>query len=151
MTFWVEGRDGDDGLLALYERHYSARKYRDGRKRALCAGPGYRIVLTTLMYDAGLIWKWFKPMNDQQGVYCSFFRNEGPTKSSVLLREAMDIALKRWPGERLYTYVDARAVTSTNPGYCYKVCGWKECGRTKRSNLIILEYKPVDQVHTTAR
>jgi hypothetical protein len=28
---WIVGQDGEPELKALYDRHYSARKYRDGR------------------------------------------------------------------------------------------------------------------------
>ena len=52
-------------------------------------------------------------------------------------------AWKRWPGERLYTYVDPKKIKSTNPGYCFKVCGWRKCGVTKHRKLHILErYQP---------
>lgn len=149
MTYWIEGRDGDPGLLALYERHYSAYQYKDGRKRSRCVGPGYRIVLTTLMYDAACVWRKFQSLDNQQGINCAIFRNEGVfdrdgnrVPSSVLLREAMDIAFARWPGERLYTYVNPRAIRSSNPGYCFKVVGWRSCGITKERGYTILEYLP---------
>ena len=63
------------------------------------------------------------------------FRNEGPALSSRLIREGMEVAWGCWPGERLYTYVDARAVGWTNqaghnPGYCFLRAGWRRYGRT---------------------
>jgi hypothetical protein len=51
----------------------------------------------------------------------------------------MSIAWQRWPGERLYTYVNPRKVKSENPGYCFKVAGWTTCGTTKWRKLTILE------------
>lgn len=42
-------------------------------------------------------------------------------------------------GSRLYTYVDRRKVRSPNPGYCFKVAGWRNCGVTKARKLAILE------------
>ncbi len=151
---WIQTRDGTPGLLALYERHYSAYQYKDGRKRTKCVGPGYYIALTTLAYDAGFIWRKFKSMDHQEGINCAFFRNETSMypagdprrlKSSDLLLEAMDLAFKRWPIERLYTYVKPGALQSVrpfNPGYCFKVCGWQFCGITKARKLHILEYLP---------
>jgi hypothetical protein len=141
-SHWIVGRDGDPGLLALYERHYSAYRYADGRKRTRCVGPGERIVLTTLMYDAAFVWKKFRSLDNQIGVNCSIFRNESPVRSSELIREAMTFAEQRWPGERLYTYVNPAKIASINPGYCFKVCGWKTCGTTKKRGLTILEYVP---------
>ena len=35
---WWLSKDGDDACLALYERHYSAYQYRDGRVRRLFCG-----------------------------------------------------------------------------------------------------------------
>jgi len=44
----------------------------------------------------------------------------------------------KWPGERLYTYVNSHKIRSTNPGYCFLRAGWRKCGMTK-GGLIILE------------
>ncbi len=46
-SLWFLTKDGDRACIALYERHYSCRQYRDGRKRTLFAGPGEKIVLRT--------------------------------------------------------------------------------------------------------
>jgi hypothetical protein len=70
------------------------------------------------------------------------FRNESPILSSVLIREACELAWRRWPGARLYTYVDARRVRSPNPGCCFKAAGWRACGKTKCRRLLILESLP---------
>lgn len=71
---------------------------------------------------------------------CAVFRNENKKLlSSALIKEAVAIALKRWPGERLYTYVNAKKIKSSNPGYCFKAANWKYCGKTK-GGLVILEY-----------
>ena len=74
----------------------------------------------------------------QPGVYCPVFRNEGPVRSSDLIRAAMELAWFRWPGERLFTYVDPGLVRSTNPGYCFLMAGWRKCGRSGRG-LVLLE------------
>jgi hypothetical protein len=84
-------------------------------------------------------------MDGQSGVCCSIFRREGGPRASVLVTEAMAVAWKRWPGERLYTYVNPKKVRSSNPGCCFKKCGWRVCGRTK-GGLVILEVKPLWRV-----
>ena len=75
----------------------------------------------------------------QAGVMCSIFRNEGPVRSSDLILEAEALAWRRWPGQRLFTYVWPAKVRSVNPGYCFKCAGWRQCGRNKDGRLIILE------------
>ena len=56
-----------------------------------------------------------------------------------MILAAEQLAWERWPGERFYTYVNARKVVSCNPGYCFLVAGWRRCGITKRNRLVILE------------
>jgi hypothetical protein len=75
-------------------------------------------------------------------VNCAIFRNEGAGLSSELLLSGMQIAWQRWPGERLYTYVDPIRVQSENPGYCFLKAGWRKCGITKSRKLIIMEVIP---------
>jgi hypothetical protein len=139
---WMEFRDGNSAALELYERHYCARRYADGRERELFVGPGEKVVLLTRERDALFAWRKFRDDSGQQGVCCAVFRNEGSHLSSELIREAMAIAWRRWPGERLYTYVDPSEVASPNPGYCFKQAGWRTAGRTKDRGLVILEASP---------
>lgn len=135
---WYLSKDGDLTLLALYERHYSAYHYRDGRIRRLFCGPGEKIVLRTKRGDAGFVWRNFIDQSGQRGVNCAFFRNEGAFLSSDLIRQADSIADHIWPGRRHYTYVNPKAVRSRNPGYCFSRAGWSRCGATK-GGLIVLE------------
>ena len=68
-----------------------------------------------------------------------FVRNEGPLRSSDLIRGAVRLAWQRWPGATLYTYVDAARIRSTNPGYCFLAAGWRRLPeRTKRRGLRVL-------------
>jgi hypothetical protein len=126
--------------LELYERHYSARRYSDGRRRGQFVGPGEHIVLRTGDCDAMFVWRKFIDDSGQEGVNCAVFRNEGPYRSSELIRQADAIADHCWPGERHYTYVDPKAVRSTNPGFCFMAAGWRRCGRTK-GGLLVFERK----------
>jgi hypothetical protein len=122
----------------MYRKHYSARRYKDGRHRTLFCGPGEKIVLRTFSADAIFVWKKFRSMDDQQGINCSIFRNGSGHRSSELIRQADAIADFVWPSERHYTYVNAKKVVSRNPGYCFLRAGWSKCGVTK-NGLIILE------------
>jgi hypothetical protein len=135
---WWLTKDGDRECLALYERHYSAYRYRDGRKRTHFCGPGQKIVLRTLEASALFVWRKFIDASGQVGINCSVFRNESAFRSSDLVRQADAIADHCWPGERHYTYVNAAKVRSTNPGFCFLQAGWRRAGRTK-GGLIILE------------
>jgi hypothetical protein len=137
--YWYQTKDGDPFAMELYQRHYSARHYKDNRNVKLFCGPGEKIVLLTENKDALLIWKKFMDNSDQRGVNCSIFRNESDILSSLLIIEAMKYANKKWPEERMYTYVNSKKIKSTNPGYCFLCAGWKVCGITK-GGLIILEF-----------
>jgi hypothetical protein len=110
----------------------------DGRERKLFCGPGEKMVLLTEREDALFVWRKFIDDSGQQGVNCAIFRNESGILSSLLIREAMLHAWRRWPGERLYTYVNPRKIRSSNPGCCFKMAGWKVCGVSK-GGLAILE------------
>jgi hypothetical protein len=142
---WWLTKDGDRDCLALYEKHYSAYRYADGRVRDRFAGPGQKIVLRTKVADAFFVWRKFidqcidhRTGERQAGINCAAFRNESTARSSDLIRQADAIADAVWPDCRHYTYVNAKAVASRNPGYCFLAAGWKRCGMTK-SGLLILE------------
>jgi len=135
---WYLTKDGDASCLKLYERHYSCYRYKDGRQRTQFVGPGESIVLRTGDADAMFVWRKFIDDSGQQGINCAVFRNEGPQRSSELIRQADAIADHVWPRERHYTYVDQKAVRSTNPGYCFVAAGWRKCGMTK-SGLKVFE------------
>jgi len=136
---WLPTRDGDPHVRVMFDRHYSRRRYADGRRPALFVGPGEKMVLISVDGRAFFVWRKFLdqcPLG--HGVNCAAFRNEGPTLSSVLIREACRLAWARWPGERLYTYVHPGRIRSTNPGFCFLAAGWHRCGHTA-GGLVVLE------------
>lgn len=142
---WWLTKDGDVDCLALYERHYSAYRYADGRVRRLFVGPGEKVVLRTEAGDALWVWRRFvdqcideRTKDRQAGVNCAVFRNESTVRSSELVAQADAIADVVWPDCRHYTYVDPSRVQSRNPGYCFLVAGWRRCGMTK-GGLLVLE------------
>jgi site-specific DNA-cytosine methylase len=140
VGYWRPAKDGDPLGYELYRRHYSAAKNPKPKQRQF-VGPGEKLVL--LGSDGKALWAWRKFIDDsgQTGVNCAVFRNESGHLSSWLVSEAVGWAWARWPGERLYTYVDAKAIRSRNPGCCFKAAGWRECGTTKKG-LIVLEKLP---------
>ena len=106
------------------------------------------MVLLTLHSDALFVWRKFKSKDPTAGpddVNCSVFRNESEITASTLILDAEALAWQRWPGQRLYTYVDADRIRSSNPGYCFKKAGWKVCGTTISKNLVILEKYPEER------
>lgn len=136
---WYSVLDGDPMARALFHRHYSRYVYKDGRRPKLFAGPGEKMVLMTTDGQALFLWRKFIDASGQKGINCAIFRNEGPILSSVLILEAEQLAWDKWPGERLYTYVNAKRVKSSNPGYCFIKAGWRKCGVTKKNKLLIFE------------
>lgn len=138
---WVETRDGDQSVRTVFDRHYSRRRYADGRRPSIYVGPGEKIVLRTESGDAICIWRKFLSMDHQKGVNCAVFRNESKRLSSDLILEAEGSAWERWPGSRFYTYVNPNKIRSTNPGYCFLMAGWRKAGVTK-GGLHILDKFP---------
>lgn len=139
---WIEARDGDDSVRAIFDRHYSRYRYADGRRPKLFVGPGEKMVLITACARAIFVWRRFKSAAGQHGINCAVFRNEGAGLASALIAAAEKRAWTRWPGERLYTYVDPRRVRSPNPGFCFIAAGWRRCGVTKIRRLLIYERSP---------
>jgi len=137
---WVPVRDGNTTAASIYDRHYSRNPASRGDPR--CAGPGEKMVLLTPCARALFVWRKFISKDQQDGVNCAIFRNEGAGRSSDLIRAAMVLAWLRWPGARFYTYVNPHRVRSTNPGCCFKAAGWRVCGITKTRRLLVLEALP---------
>lgn len=148
-SHWYPLHDGDPMAFGIMRRHYTFQKYADGRRnnpgnrsRRLFVGPGEKMVLATSDGLALFVWRKFIDDSGQQGINCAVFRNEGPHLSSTLILEAEQLAWGRWPGERLYTYVNPKRIKSANPGYCFKKAGWRTCGKTFAKQLHILEKYP---------
>ena len=146
---WYSIAVNDSRAASMYQRHYSSSKNKKDIRKWLrygIAAPGEKIVLCTS--DSRALFVWLKQKyvsNNQKGVNCAVFRNESDHLSSELILEAEEIALNKWPGSRLYTYVDPDSVLSKNPGYCFKIAGWQlvrdKAGKPVRTQkgLIILE------------
>ena len=146
LPVWFEVRDGHPLARAIYRRHYSCRNYKDGRLPKNILGPGEYILLLTAEADAIFAWRKFidDAIPKQTGVNCSIFRNEAQEKykSSELILIAEVFAQRKWPGERMYTYVsETKTRHKRDPGRCFRKAGWIPCGHTK-GGLLILEKLP---------
>lgn len=60
-------------------------------------------------------------------------------KSSEVILEAERMAFERWGPNRLYTYVDPKKISSPNPGYCFKMAGWKFAGISKSGKHLLVK------------
>jgi len=141
-TLWDVAADGDARALRLYERHYSAHHYADGRTRRLCLGPGEKMILLTPCGAAGFGWRLFHSDraedNDPDGVglNCAWFRNESHSLSSALILDAERHAAARWGARTAYTYVNVSATRKgrsrhAEPGACFIHAGWERDGETQ--------------------
>jgi len=146
---WTVSRDGDADCRAIFDRHYSRRRYADGRSPALFVGPGGKLVLVTPNLGAMFVWRKFIDDADdgsgqrQEGINCAVFRREGGPRASDMILAAEPFAWDKWPDEsRLYTYVDANKTRhKRDPGRCFRRAGWRECGRTKGGLVILEKYR----------
>jgi hypothetical protein len=144
---WMELRDGDESARSIFDRHYSRYIYADGRAPKLFVGPGEKLVLMTADGGAICVWRKFISLDRQEGVNCAVYRRERGDVASAMLGRARALAMARWPGERLYTYVDPAGVTPTMRGgrptwgHCFYQDGWRFAGLTKK-RLHVLERRP---------
>lgn len=115
-SVWLPVRDGDMTVRDIFDNHYSRRN-----DKTRFVGPGERMVLRTAAADAIFIWRLERFRQDrQEGVCCAVFRNESAHLSSDLILAADALAWERWPNSRLFTFVDANKIKSTNPGFCFQ-------------------------------
>lgn len=141
-NYWIVTDKGDQTCRQLADRHYN----RQTIGAPLFTRPGHNLVLRNADGTAVIVfWKGIRDDN----LDCweiTLFRNESNELSSKLINEAIKTVLNEWgkpPKEGIITFVDQHKIKSKNPGYCFKVCGFKQIGLTKINNLVILQYKDV--------
>jgi hypothetical protein len=120
--------DGEMSMLA--DRHYSRRTV--GARQFMYSGR--KIVIRNTEGTILFGWLWAhddKRMDGQTGYNCAIFRNESERCSSDVILECEQIAFAKWGPNRLYTYVNPGKIASVNPGYCFKMAGWKFLRRAK--------------------
>jgi hypothetical protein len=148
---WVQTKDGDPQGFQLFRRHYTFNPKRDQlsfwteKSETLFVGPGEKLVLISPCGLALFVWRREKyRLDDQAGVNCAVFRNEGAGLSSDLIRGADAAAWERWPGLRLFTFVDPKRTRhKRDPGRCFLRAGWRHAGWSK-TGLRILECFPTE-------
>ena len=126
-----------DPEMALFaDRHYSRKKI--GSPQFM--PPGRKLVLRNAEGTILFGWLWAKDeyrLDHQTGYNCTIFRNESDRKSSEIIIEAENLAVEKWGLNRFYTYVNAKKIRSSNPGYCFIRAGYKKIGVSK-AGLILL-------------
>jgi hypothetical protein len=140
---WTLVKDGNP--------HYSNYWYENEAAPKLFVGPGAKMVLLSSCGKAMFAWRKFVSRNGQVGVNCAIFHNESNNIASELIKEAVELAWNRWPGERLYTYVAPKEIKkSRTPGRCFIKAGWKYVRDAKGTKVVtkvhkhlILELLPV--------
>lgn len=143
-SYWLGVSAGDQRARALHRRHYSFhRKTFWTTQDHSLVGPGERMILLTLASDGLFVWRKERyRLDGQEGVNCAVFRNESAGLASEMIREAVALAWGKWPGERLFTFVNARKIRSSNPGYCFLRAGWTRLDQRTGKGLIVLELLP---------
>lgn len=133
----------DPRSAALADRHYSRRKI--GAPQFM--PPGQTLIL--LSTDERAVFGWWRPhpgsglraLNNLDGWTCTIFRNESTTQSSLLILAAEVELLARYDvgPDGLLTYVWDKKIRSVNPGYCFKVAGYKAIGRSADGRKTLLQ------------
>ncbi len=141
---WVQVKKFDPAAAALADRHYSRRKI--GSPQFMPPGE------TVVLWFEGGVFGWWRPhpasgikaMNGLDGWTCTIFRNESKLRSSDLILKA-ELALPDNCGPSgLITYVWDAKVKSANPGYCFKLAGYRKAGKSADGRKTLL-LKPFAQ------
>lgn len=144
MSPWVKVTKFDSRSAALADRHYSRRKV--GSPQFM--PPGQTLIL--LSNDEDAVFGWWRPdpksgikaMNGLDGWTCTIFRNESLAyQSSTLILAAEEMLLAEGYDvgpDGFITYVWDRKVKSVNPGYCFKLAGYKPRGRSADGKKTLL-------------
>lgn len=129
-THWLITDKGDQDVRVLADRHYSRQTVGDRQ----FARNGQNLVFITA--DSKAAWITFRPTAGKavrkdglDAWECALFRNEGPVKASILIREAVELSIALWgpwPIDGLLTYVKPECVKTEIPGYCFIRAGWKK-------------------------
>lgn len=137
--FWERSWRYDARVRIVADRHYS--RLRPGAPGFV--GSGRPLVLRSL--DGSAVWVslWQpRPTHAWPESWANvLFRNEGATRASDLIREAVAITRHEW-GEPLrdgfVTFIDpAKVRPKRTPGHCYVIAGWREAGVTTRGLLVM--------------
>ena len=118
----VVTRKFDREIVRLADDHYSRQK--PGTNQFM--PPGYTLVIRN--NEGTIVFGWLRQMyrdDAEHGYNCSIFRNVSARRSSDVILECEEIAIREWGPARLFTYVNPAMIRSPNPGYCFKQAGWR--------------------------
>ncbi len=148
--YWLAVKRTDHRAFGLYKEHYSAKKNLPYRRVGNTNVAGSGETMTLLLQDGTALFVWIhntvERLDKQIGVNCAVFRNDGRGSarvlSSELVTEADALAWGKWPGMRLFTYVDPSQVRSVQvmgkaPGQCFLAAGWRPCGHSAKGQAIL--------------
>lgn len=144
---WWRSWKADPAAVAIAADHYSRRRRARPDARQWCP-PGRGVPLRAIESTGSAIWHTHWPAADLamhgfgDAWICSIFRNLGAGLSSDLIVDALAVTraeLGDPPPAGTITFVDEHAVASPNPGYCFKVVGFRPVGRTKDRGLVVLQ------------
>lgn len=138
---WHRVKRTDPRARALADRHYSRQTV--GAAEFMASGR----TLVLLTADACAVWGAIENLDPagNRRWRCSMFRNEGPIRSSELVREATQRTRVYWrrvyggePSVPLQTEVDPRKTRrKRDPGRCFRRAGWQVIGEAR--GLVVLE------------
>lgn len=146
LPLWADGHwrrvnRCDARARALADRHYSRQT--PGALDFMANGR----TLVLLTDDARAVWGCIEMLGfDGTRMWrCSIFRNEGPTLSSELVREATARTYDYWrrhygglPSVPLRTEVDPEKTRrKRDPGRCYLRAGWRVVGETGSGKVLL--------------
>jgi len=148
-SYWLPSHRADPEVVPLADRHYNRQKVGSPQ----FAPPGRCIVFKTPALDAFWITSWPFAQYVKHawaGAWvCSAFRNEGPTLSSLLIREAVQRTIAHYgapPDLGMITFVDPKKTRhKRDPGRCFLRAGFKNVGFTK-GGLVALQLLPADML-----
>ena len=143
---WRLSWRADPAACAIADRHYNRQKPGTGQ----FVPPGRCLVL--LAADRSAVWTTSWPFpefarHQWAGAFVnSLFRNEGPLRSSDLIRWAVAHTVARWPQVPdlgIVSFVDAsKTAPKEVPGWCYRRAGWSHVGFTADAGLWAFQQLP---------
>lgn len=136
---WLITTRSDPAVRALRSRHYSTL----GSTGRTVGPPGRVLILRTSDGLAAWISHWPRAdlaLDGLDAFRCSLFRNEGPLRSSDLIRAAVALTERVWgrAPDGWVTWIDPRAVASSIPGWCFRRAGWRHDRAWRHPHLIRL-------------
>lgn len=123
----------DDRLRRLRDEHYAG-----GVGGRTVGPPGRRLGFGAFNGSWGWVSHWPNAeltLDGYDAFRCTLFRREPDApRASDLIRLCLVATERQWgapPRDGWLTYVKPSAVASANPGYCFKVVGFRFAGRTQ--------------------